>query len=85
MSPSLVCAIADRYHSSSQRNISYLYVLHACINDYMCCFSLWTTNRNVGYILSMLEHNANSQWLRGGSLITFAAPLVTIKNYYFVF
>jgi len=28
----------------------------------------------------MLEHNDNSQWLRGGSLILLAALLLTIKG-----
>jgi len=33
----------------------------------------------------MLEHNDNAQWLRGSSLTSFAALLLTIKNYHFVF
>ena len=36
--------------------------------------ALWVTNRNVAYVLSMLEHDRNSQWLRGGSLTSFAPP-----------
>jgi len=37
-------------------------------------YALWVTNRNEGYDLSMLEHDRNSQWLRGGSLTVFASP-----------
>ena len=34
------------------------------IHKWLHVNALWVTNRNVGYVLSMLEHDINSQWLR---------------------
>jgi len=39
--------------------------------------ALWVNNRNVGYVLSMLEHDRNSQWLRGGGANEFLSHVLT--------